>query len=201
MECFMDELAYAAGRDPLEFRLSLLKNNRRARRVLETVAEKADWGKHVPKGKGRGIAQHSCFGSYVAQLADVSADQRNGMVKVDRIVVAVDCGPVVNPDPLIAQIEGGVVIGLSTALKEQVEFAYGGVKSANFDDYNILRMSETPEIEVHIVNSKDKIGGIGEPGVPPAAPAVANAIFNAIGVRLRRLPMTPERVLAAIKNK
>ena len=201
MECFMDEMAHGAGKDPIEFRLPLLKNNMRARRVLETVAEKAGWGKPVPKGKGRGIAQHSCFGTYVAQVAEVSVNEKDGTIKVDRIVAAVDCGPVVNPDPLIAQIEGAVVMGLSTALKEQVEFAYGGVKSANFDDYNIIRMSEVPDIEVHIIKSKEKIGGIGEPGVPPTAPAVANAVFNAAGIRLRRLPMTPERVLAAIRQK
>lgn len=200
MECFMDELAHAAGKDPIEFRLPLLKNNMRARRVLETVAEKAGWGKPLPKGKGRGIAQHSCFGSFVAEVADVSVNEKDGTVKVDRIVAAVDCGPVVNPDTIIAQIEGSVIIGLSTTFKEQVEFANGGVKSANFDDYHIIRMSEVPEIEVHMVKSTDKIGGIGEPGVPPLAPAVANAFFNATGVRIRRIPLTPEIVLAAIKK-
>ncbi len=197
----MDELAHAAGKDPLEFRLPLLERNMRARRVLKTAAEKAGWGKPMPKGKGRGIAQHSCFGSYVAQVAEASVNEKDGTIKVDRIVAAVDCGPVVNPDPLIAQIEGAVVIGLSTALKEQVEFANGGVRSANFDDYSILKMSEVPEIEVHVINSKEKIGGIGEPGVPPTAPAVANAVFNATGVRLRRLPMTHEKVLAAIQKR
>jgi isoquinoline 1-oxidoreductase beta subunit len=201
MECFMDELAKAAGKDPVEFRMHLLSNNMRARRVLQTVAEKAGWGKPVPKGKGRGIAQHSCFGSYVAQVADVSVNEANGIVKVDRIVSAVDCGPVVNPDSIIAQIQGAVIIGLSTTFKEKIEFANGGVKSANFDDYKIIRMSEVPEIEVHIIDSKEQIGGIGEPGVTPTAPAVANAVFNATGARIRRLPMTPEVVLAALKSK
>ena len=200
MECFMDELAQAAGKDPVEFRLEHLSNNMRARRVVQTAAEKAGWGKAMPKGKGRGIAQHSCFGTYVAQVADVSVNEKDGTIKVDRIVVAVDCGPVVNPDPIIAQMEGGVIESLSTALKEKVEFANGGVKTSNFDDYRILRMSEVPEIEVHIVKSKEKIGGIGELGVPPAAPAMANAVFNATGARIRRLPITPERVLAAIKK-
>ncbi len=201
MECFIDELAKAAGKDPVEFRLHLLSNNMRARRVLQTVAEKAGWGKPVPKGKGRGIAQHACFGSYVAQVADISVNETNGTVKVDRIVAAVDCGPVVNPDPLIAQIEGAVIMGLSTVFKEKIEFANGGVKSANFDDYKIIRMSEVPEIEVHIIKSTEQIGGIGEPGVTPTAPAVANAVFNATGARIRRLPLTPETVLAALKNK
>jgi isoquinoline 1-oxidoreductase beta subunit len=201
VECFMDELAHAAGKDPVEFRMHLLSNNMRARRVLQTVAEKAGWGKPVPKGKGRGIAQHPCFGSYVAQVAEVSVNQGNGTVKVDRIVAAVDCGPVVNPDTVKAQIEGAIVEGLSTTFKEKIEFANGGVKSANFDDYKIIRMSEIPEIEVHIVKSNEQIGGIGEPGTPPTAPAVVNAVFNATGARIRRIPLTPQRVLEAIKSK
>ena len=173
----------------------------RARRVLETVAEKAGWGKSIPKGKGRGIAQHSCFGTYVAQVADLSVNEKDGTVKVDRIVAAVDCGPVVNPDTVKAQIEGAVIEALSATLKEEIKFSNGGVKSANFDDYNIIRMSEIPEIEVHIVKSNETIGGIGEPGVPPTAPAVANAVFNATGARIRRLPLTPQTVLAAIQKK
>ncbi len=173
----------------------------RAYRVLETAAKKAGWGKPVPKGQGRGIAYHSCFGSYVAQIVDLSVNEKNGAVKIHRVVAAVDCGPVINPDTIKAQIEGGITIALSSALKEEVKFSNGGVKSANFDDYNVIRMSEVPEIEVHIVESKEKMGGIGEPGVPPTAPGVGNAIFNATGARIRRIPFTPERVLAAIKNK
>ena len=201
IECFTDEVAKAAGKDPLEFRLQHLKNNMRPRRVLETAAEKAGWGKPLPKGKGRGIAQHCCFGSYVAQVAEVSVNEGNGAVKVDRIVAAVDCGPFVNPDTIKAQIEGAVVEALSTTLKEEIIFSNGGVKSSNFDDYKIIRMSETPEIEVHIVKSNEAIGGIGEPGVPPTAPAVVNAVFNATGARIRRIPLTPQRVLEAIKSK
>ena len=201
MECFMDEVAQAAGKDPVAFRLPLLKNNMRARRVLETVAEKAGWGKAMPKGKGRGIAQHSCFGSYVAQVADVSVNEGNGTIKVDRIVAAVDCGPVVNPDTVKAQLEGGIIEGLSATLKEEIKFSNGGVKTANFDDYKIIRMSEIPEIEVHIVKSNEAIGGIGEPGVPPTAPAVVNAVFSATGARIRRIPLTPQNVLEAIKSK
>ena len=200
IECFIDELAHAAGKDPLEFRLQSLKNNKRATRVLETVADKAGWGKPIPKGQGRGIAQHACFGSWVAQVVDLSVDEKTGKIKVHKVVVAVDCGPVINPGPLVEQIEGSVIIALSTALKEEVKFAKGGVATSNFDDYPIIRMSEVPEIEVHMVKSTDKIGGIGEPGVPPLAPAVANAFFNATGVRIRRIPLTPEIVLAAIKK-
>lgn len=200
IESFMDEMAHAAGKDPLEFRLLNLKNNMRAHRVLETVAEKAGWGKSIPKGEGRGIAQHACFGSYVAQVVELSVDKASGDIKVHRVVVAVDCGPVINPDPLVAQIEGAVIMALSTALKEEVKFDRGGVASANFDDYNLIRMSEVPEIEVHIVKSTERIGGIGEPGVPPLAPALANAFFNATGVRIRRIPLTPARVREVLKT-
>jgi len=200
IECFIDELAHAAGKDPLEFRLQNLKNNKRATRVLETVAEKAGWGKPIPKGQGRGIAQHGCFGTWIAEVVDLSVDEKTGKIKVHKVVAAVDCGPVVNPGPLVEQIEGGNIMALSTALKEEVKFAKGGVATSNFDDYPIIRMSEVPEIEVHIVKSTDKIGGIGELGIPAVAPAVANAVFNATGVRIRRIPLTPEIVLAAIKK-
>ena len=200
IESFVDELAHAAGKDPLEFRLQNLRNNMRACRVLEIAAKKAGWGKPVPKGQGRGIAQHSCFGTYVAQVVDLSVNEKTGAIKVHRVVAAVDCGLAVNPNTVKAQIEGSITIALSTALKEEVKFSNGGVKSANFDDYKVIKMSEIPEIEVHIVESKEKMGGVGEPGVPPAAPAVGNAIFNATGARIRRIPFTPERVLAAIKS-
>ena len=115
--------------------------------------------------------------------------------------VAVDCGPVINPGPLVEQMESGIIIALSTALKEQAKFAKGGVATSNFDNYPIIRMSEVPEIEVHMVKSTDRIGGIGEPGVPPLAPALANAVFSATGARIRRIPLTPEVVLAALKSK
>jgi len=201
IESFIDELAHAAAKDPLEFRLQSLKNNKRATRVLQTVAEKAGWGKPIPMGQARGIAQHACFGTWTAQVVDLSVDKNTGMIKVHRVVAAVDCGPVVNPGPLVEQIEGGITMALSTALKEEVKFAKGGVATSNFDDYPIIRMSEVPEIEVHMVKSTDKIGGIGELGIPALAPAVANAVFNATGARIRRIPLTPEIVLAAIKEK
>ena len=199
-ECFMDELAQAAGKDPLEFRLQALKNNKRATRVLETVAKMSGWGKPAPKGQGRGIAQHACFGTWVAEVVDLSVDKKTGEIKVHKVYVAVDCGPVINPGPLVEQIESAVIMGLSTALKEEVQFAKGGASSLNFEDYQILRMSEVPDIEVQVVKSTDKIGGIGEPGVPPLAPAVANAFFNATGVRVRRIPLTPKFVQEALKK-
>ncbi|MEK6743036.1 MAG: xanthine dehydrogenase family protein molybdopterin-binding subunit [Nitrospirota bacterium] len=200
IESFVDELAAAAGKDPLEFRLGLLQKHPRAKRVLETAAQKAGWGRKPAKGQAVGIAYHLSFGTYVAQVAEVSVDRATGTIKVHKITCAVDCGSVINPDTVAAQMESGIIMGLSAALKEKVEFAGGGVKTTNFGDYDLLRMSETPEIDVHIVTGKDPLGGIGEPGVPPAAPAVANAVFAATGVRLRSLPMTPAAVLAAMKG-
>ena len=200
IESFIDELAHAAGKDPLEFRLKLLKNEMRPRRVLETVAEKAGWGKPLARGNGRGIAQHTCFGTSVAQVAEVSVNEKDGTFRVHRVVVAIDCGPTVAPFNIKTQTEGAVNMGLSTVLREEVKFANGGVLSANFDDYNPIRLSEVPDVEVHIVKSKEAMGGIGEPGLPPTAPAVANAVFNATGARVRRIPLTPESVLAAIKK-
>jgi len=198
-ESFMDEMAHMAEKDPLNFRLESLMDDKRASRVLESVALNSNWGKPMPKGWGRGIAQHRSFGTTIAEVAEVSVDAKSGVIQVHRVDVAVDCGPVVNPDPLEAQIQGAVALGVSTTLFEEVQFANGGVASANFDDYRILRMSENPKVNVHIVESNDDIGGIGEPGIMPLAPAVANAVFNATGGRLRRMPFTPERVLAAIK--
>ena len=200
VESFADELAHAAGKDPLEFRLGLLKKHPRAKRVLEVAAEKAGWGKPLSKGRARGIAYNMSFESYVAEVAEVSVDTKSGAITVHKVTCAVDCGTVVNPAIIEAQMMGGIIMGLSAALKEKIELADGGVKSANFNDYELLRMSEAPEVDVHIVKSGAKLGGIGEPGVPPVAPAVANAVFAATGARVRRLPMKPETVLAAMKQ-
>ena len=200
VESFMDELAHAAGKDPVEFRLNLLKNQPRIRRVLEVAAEKAGWAKPLKKGEGRGFAYHFAFGSYVAQVAEISIQGKEGTIKVHRVICAVDCGPVVNPAIITAQMKSGIIMGLSAALRERVDFAKGGVASTNFDNYELLRMNEIPEIEVHIVQSKEERGGIGEPGLPPIAPAVANAVFKVAGIRVRRLPMQPV-VLEALKKK
>jgi isoquinoline 1-oxidoreductase beta subunit len=191
VESFMDEMARAAGKDPVEFRLNLLKNHPRIRRVIEMAAEKGGWGKSLKKGDGLGFAYHNSFGSRVAQVAEVSIQEKDEMIKVRRVVCAVDCGPAVNPAIIIAQMKSGINMGLSAALREKVEFSKGGVASTNFDNYEILRLKEAPEVEVHIVPSEEKIGGIGEPGLPPIAPAVANAVFQASGIRVRRLPMLP----------
>jgi isoquinoline 1-oxidoreductase beta subunit len=200
VESFVDEAAHAAGKDPVEFRLGLLRNHRRPYRVLETVAEKAGWSKPLRNAQGRGVAQHMSFGSYIGQVAEVSVDKKEGTIKVHRVICAVDCGPIVNPAIITAQMRGAIVMGLSAALKEAISFAGGGVESSNFDNYHLLRMSEVPEIEVHIIKSKEELGGIGEPGLPPIAPAVANAVFQAAGIRLRQLPMKPAAVLAAMKK-
>jgi isoquinoline 1-oxidoreductase beta subunit len=199
VESFVDELAHAANRDPLEFRLGLLKKHPRAKRVLEVAAEKAGWGKPLARGQARGIAYHLSFESYVAEVAEVSVDKSSGAITVHKVTCAVDCGSTVNPAIVQAQMMGGLTMGLSAALKEKIELANGGIKSENFADYELLRMNEAPEVDVHIVKSGEKLGGIGEPGVPPVAPAVANAVFKATGARIRRLPMKPETVLAAMK--
>lgn len=200
VESFVDEMAHAAGRDPLEFRLGLLKNHPRARRVLEVAAEKAGWGKPLAKGQARGIAYQLSFGTYVAEVAEVSVNKRDGTIKVHKVTCAVDCGSSINPGIVAAQMMGGIAMGLSAALKEKIEIADGGVKTDNFENYDLLRMDEAPEVDVHIVTSNEKLGGIGEPGVPPIAPAVANGVFTAAGIRLRNLPMKPETVLEALKK-
>lgn len=200
VESFIDELAHLAGKDPLKFRQELLKNNPRARRVAEVLAEKSGWGNPLKKGRGRGVALRTSFGSTAGHVAEVSVQKSNGLITVHRIICVLDCGPAVYPDAIRAQMEGGAIFGLSAALKERIRFAKGGVANANYDDYPILSMRETPEIEVHIVKSDEKIGGVGEPGVPTIAPAVGNAIYDAIGVRIRRLPMTPQTILNAVKS-
>ncbi|MDQ6801785.1 MAG: xanthine dehydrogenase family protein molybdopterin-binding subunit [Acidobacteriota bacterium] len=195
IESFIDELAHAAGKDPYEYRRSLLGKNTRHLGVLNLVAEKAGWGKPLPQGRYRGIALHDSFGSYIAQVAEVSVSKK-GEVKVHRVVCAIDCGPTVNPDTIRAQMEGAVVFGLTAALYGQITFEKGRVQQRNFHDYQMLRMNEMPVVETHIVSSNEKMGGVGEPGVPPVAPAVCNAIFAATGKRVRRLPIRAEELKA-----
>jgi isoquinoline 1-oxidoreductase subunit beta len=191
-ECFVDELAKAAGKDPYEFRRGLLSKDARQRGVLELAAEKAGWSKPLAAGRYRGIAVVESFGSYVAEVAEISIDRKAHTVQVHRVVAAVDCGRHVNPETIRAQIEGGIIYGLTAALKGEITIANGRVEQANFNDYDVVRMNETPQVEVHIVESHDGPGGIGEPGTPPIAPAVCNAIFAATGKPVRRLPIRAE---------
>jgi isoquinoline 1-oxidoreductase beta subunit len=191
-ECFVEELAKAGGKDPFEFRRKLLANAPRHRGVLELAADKAGWGKPLPAGRTRGIAVVESFGSYVAEVAEVSVNRSSREVKVHRVVCAVDCGRYVNPDTIAAQMEGSIVFGLTAALKGQITIANGRVEQSNFHDYEMVRMNETPKTEVHIVPSSEPPGGVGEPGTPPIAPAVCNAIFAATGKPIRRLPIRPQ---------
>jgi len=187
-ECFVDEVARAAGKDPYEFRRALLAKHPRHRGVLELAAQKAGWGTPLPAGRTRGIAVAESFGSYVAEVAEVSLDGK-GMPRVHHVVCAVDCGPVVNPDTIEAQMQSGIVYGLTAALYGDITIERGRVLQGNFNDYPMLRMKEMPKVDVYIVPSTEKQGGIGEPGTPPIAPAVCNAIFAATGVPVRRLPI------------
>lgn len=187
MESLIDELANASKQDPLAYRRQLLKDHPRHLAALNLAADKAGWGKPLPKGVFRGIAVHESFGSYVAQVAEVSV--KDGEVKVHRVVVAIDCGLAVNPDGVKAQMESSVAYALGAALSSEISFKDGQVVQSNFHDYQVLRMKDMPKVEVHIVASTEKMGGVGEPGVPPLAPAVANAIFAATGKRIRRLPI------------
>ncbi len=191
VESFMDELAHAAGKDPVQFRLAHMEKGSRPYNILSLLAEKGGWNQPVRNGRARGVAVNNCFESFAAHMAEVSVGKK-GRIKVHKMVCALDCGTAVYPDAIRAQAEGGVVMGLSVALHEKVRFENGGVKTANYDDYPVLTLSEVPEIEVHIAKSNLKPGGVGEPVVPSVAPAVANAIFKATGVRLRELPFQRE---------
>jgi isoquinoline 1-oxidoreductase beta subunit len=187
VETMIDMLAAAANKDPLALRLELLKNEPRYQAVLKLAAEKAGYGQKLPAGQGRGIAVHESFKTYVAMVADVTVS-KDGAVKVDRIVAAVDCGIPINPDIIKAQIEGGAGYALGAALRNQITFKDGVVEQTNFDGYEPLRLADMPKVEVYIVPSTEAPSGIGEPGVPPVAPAVSNAIFAATGKRLSSLP-------------
>ncbi|HEX2891944.1 xanthine dehydrogenase family protein molybdopterin-binding subunit [Vineibacter terrae] len=187
-ECFVDEIAHALGKDPLAMRRDLLRDKPRHRKVLDAAARGASWGTGLPAGSGRGIALRVSFGSIVAQVAEVMVE--SGAIRVKRVVCAIDCGPVVNPDIVRAQMESGIVYGLTAALHGEITISKGRVEQHQFDDYPVLRIDGMPAIETVIVHSDDApLGGVGEPGTPPIAPAVANAVFAATGQRLRSLPL------------
>jgi isoquinoline 1-oxidoreductase beta subunit len=200
---FFDEAAHAAGRDPVEFLLAAFGPARkisagngemldvgRRRAIIEMVAERSGWHKPLSAGRGRGIAAAFGWGSYVAQVAEVTWDAKKGALRVDRVVCAVDCGTAVNPLGVKAQMEGAINFGLAQAMRSAITVSGGVVDQSNFHDYEVLRLSDAPPvIDVHIVPSAEPPGGCGEPGVPAAAPAVVNAIFAATGKRIRRLPI------------
>jgi len=187
-EGFFDEVAHAAGKDPYLLRRELLAGKPRHLAVLDLAAEKAGWGKSLPAGKGRGISLQESFGSLVAQVVDVSVDA--GVVSVDKVVCVVDCGFAVSPDGVAAQMESGIIYGLTAALYGNIEIKDGAVVQSNFHDYKSVRMDEAPEIETHIINSNAPWGGAGEPGTPGIAPALAGAVFQATGTRVRQLPLS-----------
>jgi isoquinoline 1-oxidoreductase beta subunit len=195
VESFVDELAAAAGKDAFEYRRTLLGRSPRHRAVLELAAQKAGWGTPLPPGRARGIAVAFSYGSYAAEVAEVSV-ARDGAARVHRVVCAIDCGFAVNPDQVRAQMEGGVVFGLTAALYGRITIDRGRVVQSNFHDYPMLRIGEMPQVDVHILDSGEKPGGVGEPGVPPAAPAVCNAVFALTGKRIRELPIARELLRA-----
>jgi isoquinoline 1-oxidoreductase beta subunit len=188
VESFIDELAHHANRDPLEYRRALLKRKPRHLATLELAAEKAGWGAPLALGRARGIAMVECFGTIVVHVAEVEVSDE-GALKVHRITSAVDCGLAVNPDGFKAQIEGAIVFGLSAALYGEITLAHGAVQQQNFPNYPVVRLADCPAIEVHVIESDAPFGGGGEPGTPPVAPAVTNAIFAATGIRIRELPI------------
>jgi isoquinoline 1-oxidoreductase subunit beta len=187
-ESFMDELAAAAKQDPVAYRWALLDKSPRAKAVLELAAEKAGWGQPLPSRGGRGVSLQFVFGTYMAHVAEVEVS-KDGAVRVTRVVCAVDCGTAINPDTIRAQIQSAIMFGVTAALYGEITLKDGRVEQTNFDSYQILRMDEAPAVEVHIVQSRESVGGMGEAGTSAVVPAVTNAIFAATGKRLRKLPI------------
>ena len=195
-ECAIDEAAKLANQDPYEYRLKLLKDQPRYLKVLEKVAENANWGEPLPKNHGLGLAIHKSFGSIVSTVIEISSNA-SGIIKLQKAWIVIDCGKVVNPDIVKAQMEGGFIFGLSAALGEEITLKDGRVEQSNFHDYSILRLNGSPNISVEIIESGSEIGGVGEPAVPIAAPALTNAIFSASGQRIRSLPLSKHGITIA----
>lgn len=188
VESFIDELAHLAKVDPVKYRLDLLGKTPRLKNALQLAVSKSDWGKPLAKGQGRGVSVMHAFGSFLAMVVDVTVNDQ-GEVKVDRVVSAVDCGMTVNPDTVIAQIQGGVIFGLTAVLYNEITIEHGRVEQTNFNDYRMLRINEAPSIDVHLIKSAEAPGGIGEPGTAAIGAALANAVFSATGKRIRKLPI------------
>ncbi len=197
-ECFMDELARKAGKDPVEFRRSMLNGNPRLKAALELVAEKSGWGEPLPARVGRGVCAQPSFGSFIATVVEAEVDE-HGEVRLRRVTSAVDTGIAVNPDTIVAQLQGGLIFGLTAALFGEITIDKGRVQQSNFNDYRMLRIDEVPKIDVHVIKSGEDPGGIGETGVTAGPPALRNAIYAATGIALRRLPI--DRRALAVANK
>lgn len=195
VESFIDELAAAAKKDPVEYRRALLDKSPRAKAVLDLAAEKAGWGQPLPQGSGRGVSLQNVFGSYMAQVAEVAVS-KDGDVSVKRITCAVDCGIAINPDTIEAQVQSAIIYGLTAALYGEITLKDGRVEQSNFDTYRALRINEAPSIDIHLIKNTEAPGGMGEPGTSALPPAVTNAIFAATGVRLRKLPIDPAKLKA-----
>ena len=193
VESFIDELAAAAKKDPVDYRRALLEKTPRALAVLNLAAEKAGWGEPLPKGSGRGIAVQTVFGTFMAQVAEVEVD-KNGEVRVKRVTCALDCGIAINPNTIEAQVQSAIVYGLSAALLDEITLKDGRVEQSNFHNYPAPHMNEMPLIDVHIVKSNEAPGGLGEPGTSAIVPAVFNAVYAATGVRLRKPPIVPNQL-------
>jgi len=191
-ECFIDEVAQEAGKDPLEFRKEMLREHPRYVKLLERLEKESGWHEPLQEGMGKGVAIAECFGSICGQVVYVK--RIDGQLKVDKVVAVIDCGMTVNPDTIVAQTEGNIVMGLTAAVKDPILFKRGRVIQSNFHNYDMIRINETPAIEVHIMENTEKPGGVGEPGLPPLAPALANAVFSESGQRIRSLPFRLERV-------
>jgi isoquinoline 1-oxidoreductase beta subunit len=191
-ECFVDELAHAAGKDPMAFRLEMFANAPRFKNVLQLLAEKSDWKTKLPAGKARGVAIVKSFGSICAHAVTIA--KQNGKVNIEKVVSVIDCGQHVNPDNVKAQTEGNIAMGLTAAIKDGITFENGQAKQTNFNTYRVMRIHEMPAVDIHIVQNMEEPGGVGEPGLPPIAPALANAVFNLTGKRIRKLPFNLDEV-------
>ena len=194
-ECFIDEMAAAAGKDPYVYRMALLEKQPRYAKVLKLAADKAAWGSPLPAGRFRGIALMEGYDTYMAQVAEISVV--DNLIKVHRVVVAADTGHMVNPDTVEAQLQSSIAFGLSAALGGQITLDNGRVQQSNFHDYPVVRMSDMPKIDVILVPSTEKPGGVGEPATALIGPAVANALFAATGKRVRTMPLSPDNIKTA----